>query len=111
MTEPTTQAAHSGTCPGDCSAPQYRIGHVRDFLAVPEDRLSDCLTEFADFLGLARDTLEMVKTIGEIVGEDAGGEVGAFTWVDDGARNKTVRLHVQNAEGRAQGKPDPKKED
>jgi hypothetical protein len=64
----------------------YRIEHVRDFQQVPPDRVDDCLKEFAVFIEMAR----LSSLIG---GDDV--RVGAFTWHDDGERNITVKIQVQ----------------
>ena len=82
--------------PATGSAPEYVIATVSDFLKVPEDRQADCLTEFADFLGMARVIVELASIAGEIVGADAAAQIGPFTWIDDGKKNRTIRIHAQN---------------
>jgi hypothetical protein len=54
--------------------PMYEIATVTDFLAVPEDRLPDCLEEFAGYLSAAR-------SYASLPGVQA---VGPFVWRDDG---------------------------
>jgi len=83
--------------PSDGSAPQYVISTVGDFLKVPEDRQADCLAEFADFLGMARGIVELSSIAGEIVGTDSATEIGPYTWIDDGKKNRTIRISAQNA--------------
>lgn len=78
------------------SASEYVIATVGDFLKVPEDRQADCLAEFADFLGVARGIVELASIAGEVVGGDASAQIGPFTWIDDGKRNRTIRIHVKN---------------
>jgi hypothetical protein len=73
---------------------RYQIEHVRDFLSVPEDRIDACLEEFKEYLGMARDMMSLVKTFGEVVGEEATGDVGAFVWIDDGKKDRTVTIKV-----------------
>jgi hypothetical protein len=84
--------------PAPGSAPEYVIATVGDFLKVPEDRQADCLTEFADFLGVARGIVELASIAGEIVGADASAQIGPFTWIDDGKNNRTIRIHSQNTD-------------
>jgi len=78
-----------------CSAPEYKIEHVRDLLAVPEDRLDACLEELKDYLALAREMQELTKVVGEIVGADGSSTIGAFTWIDDGKHERTVRIQTK----------------
>jgi hypothetical protein len=76
--------------------PTYQIDHARDFLQVPEDRLSQCLVEFADFLALARELNHLVEAVGKTVGlAEECGEVGAYTWTDDGKLNRVVSIGVK----------------
>ena len=78
---------------------EYHIATVSDFLKVPEDRQADCLAEFADFLGMARSIVEMAEIAGEVIGMDAAAQIGPFIWIDDGKKNRTIRIHAQNAQG------------
>jgi len=79
---------------------QYVIATVGDFLKVPEDRQADCLAEFADFLGVARGIVEFASVASKIVGTEAAVEIGPFTWIDDGLKNRTIRIQARkNAEG------------
>ena len=78
---------------------KYKIEHVRDFLKVPETRQAECLQEFADFLDTARTVSELIAVAGEVVGSpNLGNEIGSFTWIDDGKRNRTIRIHVDQQE-------------
>ena len=76
---------------------EYTIATVGDFLKVPADRQAACLTEFADFLDMARDLSEMVKIMGEIVGAEVESLHGPFIWTDDGKRNRTIVLTAEPA--------------
>ena len=89
-------AGESSPAP-DGSAVEYVITTVGDFLKVPEDRQADCLAEFADFLGMARGIVELAEIVGEVVGADAAAQIGPFVWIDDGKKNRTIRIHAQNA--------------
>ena len=91
--------------PAPGSAPEYVIATVGDFLKVPEDRQADCLKEFADFLGVARGIVELASIAGEIVGADAAAQIGPFTWIDDGKKNRTIRIHAQNDQDHRRQKP------
>ena len=97
-TEKTEIGAGESSPAPDGSAPQYVIATIGDFLKVPEDRQADCLAEFADFLVMARGLVELVEIAGEIVGADAAAQIGPFTWIDDGKKNRTIRIHAQNGE-------------
>lgn len=77
------------------SAPRYEIKSVRDFLAVPEDRIADCLREFATMLEMARAATGLLDAVSDEVAEPGAirwrmGET--FTWVDDGERNATLTI-------------------
>lgn len=108
MTDKATQAAAGeGYAEPTGSATHYKIDCVADFLAVPVDRIDDCLAEFKDFLGLARDMKELTKTLGEVIGADGTSEVEGFTWIDDGKRDKSVTIKTivekHNAGGEGRG--------
>lgn len=72
---------------------EYRIESLWDFLAVPPDRIDDCLEEFATALEAIRSSLTILK---ELTPPDRRDAVrwapGAFTWIDDGKRNETLTL-------------------
>ena len=108
-TEKTANAAGESSPAPDGSAPEYVIATVGDFLKVPEDRQADCLAEFADFLGMARDIVELAAIAGEVVGVDAAAQIGPFTWIDDGKKNRTIRIHAQN--DTLQGSPEAKRKE
>jgi hypothetical protein len=76
---------------------EYRIETVEDFLKVPEDRIADCLKEFADFLAMSRDMLKITQLMSEILGAEDASKICAYTWIDDGKKEKSTRL-VPNAE-------------
>jgi len=81
----------------NAASPEYVIATVGDFLKVPEDRQADCLAEFADFLDVARGLVEITEIAGEMVGADATAQIGPFTWIDDGKKNRTILIHTHNA--------------
>jgi len=85
--------------PAPGSAPEYVIATVGDFLEVPKDRQADCLAEFADFLKMARGIVELAEIAGEIMEGNAAAQIGPFTWIDDGKKNRTIRIHAPNATG------------
>ena len=66
---------------------RYVIRTFRDFLQVPEDRLADCLSEFADFLKQLREL--------SICPPDIGVE---FEWTDDGKRTGTIEFEFHRGE-------------
>lgn len=71
---------------------EYRIETVADFLNVPEDRIEDCLKEFADFIELSRAMLQAASFMAQIMGIEDKSKIGAYTWIDDGKKEKTVRF-------------------
>jgi hypothetical protein len=73
----------------------YRIETVSDFLKVPPERQHGCLEEFADFLDTARCVAEMLSIVGDVVGVDPQTQIGAFVWIDDGKRDRTVTIVPQ----------------
>jgi hypothetical protein len=84
----------------DCSAPEYRIEKVQDFLKVPADRMEECLTEFRDFLTTARSIKKMADELGKVIGSPPPETlVDAFIWIDDGVRKGTVRFTAENQDG------------
>jgi len=79
--------------------PTYRLESIGDFLKVPKDRLAACLSEFRDFLDVTRDVIGLADTLGEITGSGyVGARVGAFTWIDDGKKEQTIRVTVRGEE-------------
>ena len=81
-------------------APEYEIRTVGDFLAVPESRLDECLAEFREFLGLARDMVSMSKAMEKLVGVQAENKEVSFVWVDDGKRGRTVEIRYEGSVGK-----------
>lgn len=67
----------------------YKIETVADFLKVPEDRLDDCLKEFAAWVVISKSMIGFSDSCG------AGLEVIGFTWVDDGKNDITVNIHTE----------------
>ena len=73
----------------------YRIETVADFLKVPPERQDACLEEFDGFLHTARAVAEMASIVGEVVGVNPQTQIGAFVWIDDGKRDRTVTIVPQ----------------
>jgi len=98
MTIPNASTAHPlGEAAG--SVPKYEIKTVKDFLKVPPERMEECLTEFRDFLDMARTTTEACKVLGQLIGSEPPETfVQAFIWRDDGERKGTLRLTVEQNE-------------
>jgi hypothetical protein len=63
-------------------AKQYTIERVGDFLAVPEDRLTECLAEFSDCLGKMHEVRRKAGPDGASV------TLTGFVWTDDGERRQ-----------------------
>jgi hypothetical protein len=80
--------------PGGAGEPlTYQIGTVNDFLAVPEDRIGECLEEFAHAIDLHRRTAALISIVAEAQGNSLPVSLFAmpsFTWIDDGLKNVTV---------------------
>jgi len=70
---------------------EYDIKTVQDFLKVPEDRIVDCLAEFKEGLDIARPFIEM----SEILGQKGVDIFPQFTWIDDGEKNKTIHVELE----------------
>ena len=60
----------------------YEIRTLSDFLKVPNDRIEDCLKEFAV-------SLEFLKANHELMGLE-NGQMEFFNWTDDGKKNITA---------------------
>ena len=79
--------------------PEYRIASIADFLKVPEDRLTACLEEFEDWVCILRATDALIRTLAPDHPTDSPLVTEqSFTWVDDGARNITMRLDDADGE-------------
>ena len=77
--------------------PSYTMTTVADFLAVPEDRIDACLSEFATFLRVAPHHVALLESVSDaLVGEGAikFPLVNKFQWVDDGERNFTATVEL-----------------
>jgi hypothetical protein len=80
---------------GESGPPTYNIVTVRDFLAVPEDRIDACLHDFATFLRTAPHWAALLKHVcDEMHGPDKVDFVVGerFTWVDDDDHNMSFRV-------------------
>ena len=79
--------------------PTYRIEKLADFLAVPPDRLAACLEEFIDWCEVYRNTEALLRTLATDHPADKPiVAMEAFLWIDDGARNITMRLSDDKGE-------------
>ena len=72
-------------------AKEYEIRSVRDFLAVPEDKIKACLDEFATAIALGRVLAVGVETA---TGKPPHDPFSCFTWIDDGKLNLNIKLGV-----------------
>jgi|ERR1700730_3819879 len=72
----------------------YRIRTVWDFLAVPEERLSECLREFAIMLEMARASVGLMDAVSdELLGDGRlRWRAQDFVWVDDDLRTATLNV-------------------
>ncbi len=77
----------------DIKPTHYKIREVQDFLNVPEDRLEVCLSEFAVFIGTMRDLERTVNSLAELTGEDPQMTEVTFEWIDDGKKERTIKIH------------------
>jgi hypothetical protein len=86
---------------GDPEAATYQIETVADFLRVPEDRIADCLAEFADYLTMARGIIEQAEIAGEVVGVPVTAQIDPFKWVDDGRQKRRIEIMGGDPKGGA----------
>ena len=86
------------------SPPAYAISHVRDFLAVPEDRIEACLKDFQEALNLARAFKALADIAADLTGEDKNlNSWNTFTWTDDGKKAATITMRAaENTEAEPQ---------
>ena len=73
----------------------YKLKTVMDFTKVPEDRIDACLEEFKDFIGHMRLLHNLARDVARIAGaKDVDLGKSYFTWIDDGKRERTLKVHV-----------------
>ena len=73
----------------------YKLETVMDFTKVPEDRIDACLEEFKDFIGHMRLLHNLARDVARIAGaNDVDLGKSHFTWIDDGKRERTLKVHV-----------------
>lgn len=73
----------------------YKCETVMDFTKVPEDRIDACLEEFKDFIGHMRLLHNLARDVARIAGaKDVDLGKSYFTWIDDGKRERTLKVHV-----------------
>lgn len=89
------------------ASPEYPIALLTDFLAVPRERLGECLTDFAAWLAVRRESVKFDAELSEIFGAAPGGiqSLDSFTWIDDGERG-IRQLHFVTASGEELGRLD-----
>lgn len=78
---------------------EYLIRTVEDFLAVPPEKLPECLSDFAQFLSAARSTAKMTDEIDSLLGVKGAVKFDSsvFHWVDDGRGGlSAVQFHTQD---------------
>jgi hypothetical protein len=65
---------------------EYRIGALKDFLAVPAESIDACLADFKVWLEIARARDEFSADMSELLGvpEALSFSDDGFTWLDDG---------------------------
>ena len=79
-------------------AATYQIETVADFLRVPEDRIADCLAEFADYLSMARGIIEQADIAGELIGAVVAAKIDPFEWTDDGRRKRQIEIRAATSD-------------
>lgn len=79
----------------------FEIRHVRDFLAVPRDRLGACLEAFRISLFVHR---KLRAAGGAYTGEDEHpADMPSWRWTDDGKRELTVEFIETDGPAERQG--------
>lgn len=81
------------------SAPEYPVGTIFEMAKIPADRFEHFLVELPEIVAMIRGQGELSAILSEATGGDAKLEFVSPIWVDDGARNRTVRLMTRDAEG------------
>jgi len=79
---------------------EYRIEHVRDLLAVPEDKLDACLADMRDWVTRARWHTALIYDLVRAVGEELiEHPCAGFVWIDDGKPGCSgARIEIIRAE-------------
>ncbi len=83
------------------SAPTYEIRTLGDFANVPDDRLDDCLAEFATAVRFQRATGDILNALArEQIPALTGAAFnvfpsGAFVWIDDGENHADISVTIQ----------------
>lgn len=68
-------------------APTYKIKSITDLLAVPEDRLAECLRELPAWLA----ALRAFHALHQQLGRQAFKLPDTYEWIDDGKGELTIR--------------------
>ena len=88
----------------ETSKPEYKIRSVEDFAKIPSDRLSTCLSDFADWLVLVRRNVEIQESLSTVIGADGKLDTGCFHWIDDDIRGCSAVDVVVNGTGELIGR-------
>jgi hypothetical protein len=82
------------------SAPEYKIGGLADFLRVPPERLSACLTDFSTWISMMRDEQGIVGLEAALASDGLPGKMMSdrFTWCDDGIQGISAVDFVSEGE-------------
>lgn len=86
----------------DSGPPTYRIETVADLLTVPAERVDAMLTDLRAYLRMLRPLADHLNAQASAATGGKATEllkaVPAFTWVDDGANDLTIRLRAPSGE-------------
>ena len=74
--------------------PTYSIKTVEDFLIVPADRVSTCLSEFILWIETAKQCKELFSVAADCLFHESAPEMqfAEFIWIDDGEKNITIKM-------------------
>lgn len=81
------------------AAPSYSVGTIFEMAKIPADRFDAFLAELPEIVALIRAKAALVDEMNKAAGTDFAVEFCAPTWIDDGARNVTVRLYADDEQG------------
>ena len=84
--------------PHAAQPPRYEIATLADFVKVPQDRLCDCLAEFAAFVELIGDIEAMLQDASKATRINIALKPSVFTWIDDGRYDSTITFIPPNGE-------------
>jgi hypothetical protein len=75
----------------------YCVGTLMDMGRIPEDRVSAFLEELPELLRCTRDALAVWDAAD--IKDNATLDLTGTTWIDDGARNRTVSVTMSDPSG------------